>query len=161
MDHRRRPGSCKQKFTPEEDLRLRDIVDRWGSKDWVTVAKLMRDRTPRQCRERWTNYLNPAILNAPWTPDEDALLENKHRQFGSNWQVIAGFFPNRSKNNIKNRWNTKATRPSQPPPPSVAIPADNADMRTREPPTKTIFDGIVADPNKDDIVWGEMGTGFF
>ena len=46
---------------------LKKTVDNFGDKHWTTVAsnfnKLFRgkERTPKQCRERWKNYLDPAI----------------------------------------------------------------------------------------------------
>jgi hypothetical protein len=64
----------------------------------------MSPLTTRQCRERWTNYLNPTIGNIEWTPAEDQLLEEKYARIGAKWQVIAAEFPTRSKNNVKNRW---------------------------------------------------------
>lgn len=112
MDQKRRPGKFKNKFTPAEDALLIEIVERVGSDDWTEVARHMDGRNPRQCRERWNNYVNPAIAKVPWTIAEERLLEQKYKEFGSKWHLIAGYFPNRSKNNIKNHWVTyqKKTR---------------------------------------------------
>ena len=104
MEEKRKPGKFKNKFTPAEDALLLEVVDRFGCKDWSEVASHLQGRNARQCRERWNNYVNPAIAKLPWTPAEDRLLEQKFREFGTKWHSIAAFFPNRSKNSIKNHW---------------------------------------------------------
>jgi hypothetical protein len=65
----------------------------------------MPDRTARQCKERWINYLSPALNTAAWTPEEDRLLLEKQRDYGSKWAQIAKFFPNRTDGMVKNRFN--------------------------------------------------------
>ena len=94
----------KSKFTHEEDQMLRMLVYRFGSKDWQSISKMMGSRNPRQCRERWNNYLNPKLSQLPWSMEEDILLANKYAEFGSHWSKISKFFPNRSDNAIRNRW---------------------------------------------------------
>jgi hypothetical protein len=44
------PGLVKGHWTPEEDARLRDLVDK-GFRHWGAVASQMRHRTSKQCRE--------------------------------------------------------------------------------------------------------------
>lgn len=101
---------CRHKFSPEEDEKLRQIVQEQGSNNWRFVAELMPGRSARQCRDRWKNYLAPGIKNGPWTPEEDQLLEEKYRELGSQWSRIAKCFPNRTDINIKNRWATRGGR---------------------------------------------------
>lgn len=100
--HEKKP-SIKVKYTPAEDERLISIIEQIGTKDWLKVAKLMKTRNARQCRERWNNYLNPALINDPWTPEEDALLEEKFKEYGAGWNTIAKFFKGRSDNSLRNR----------------------------------------------------------
>ena len=113
MEEKRKPGKFKNKFTPAEDQLLLEVVDRVGSKDWSEVASHLQGRNARQCRERWNNYVNPAIAKLPWTPAEDRLLEQKFRELGTKWHSIASFFPNRSKNSIKNHWMTHQKKMSR------------------------------------------------
>jgi hypothetical protein len=94
----------KVKFTPEEDVHLLDLVDKHETTDWISISALMGDQNPRQCRERYKNYLNPKLCNRPWTPEEDALLENKVKQFGTKWNSIGRFFTRRSDISLRNRW---------------------------------------------------------
>lgn len=94
----------KVKFTEEEDQKLTRIVMQVGAKDWIKVSQLMETRNPRQCRERWNNYINPCLRTDPWTPEEDILLNQKFLEYGPKWNKISKFFKNRSDNNIRNRW---------------------------------------------------------
>ena len=118
-----RRSSVKLKFTAEEDARLTSLVTQYGTKDWVKISLYMQTRNPRQCRERWNNYVNPNLRTDPWTAEEDKLLEQKYEEFGARWNKISKFFTNRSDNSIRNRWMLIARRkrnsdtsPISPPP---------------------------------------------
>jgi hypothetical protein len=100
----------KWKFTPLEDIRLTEVVLRCGCQNWGDVARYMPGRNPRQCRERWMNYINPQLSHTPLTAEEDLLLEKKYNEIGSHWKLIASFFPGRSRNFIKNYWMAKHKR---------------------------------------------------
>jgi hypothetical protein len=91
-------------FTAAEDAQLLRIVDANHGQPWEVIASQMSGRTARQCRERYTNYLAPALRVADWTPAEDALLLEKVNELGSAWAVIRIHFNGRSENDIKNRW---------------------------------------------------------
>ena len=92
-------------FTPEEDDRLRELVEKHGENNWFHIASKMPKRDTRQCRERWFNYLSPKVINGTWTEEEDKFLAEKVSQFGRKWKAIEPFFPGRTDINIKNRWN--------------------------------------------------------
>jgi hypothetical protein len=64
----------------------------------------MPGRTARQCRDRWTNYLAPAISFEPWRPEEDSLIVHKVNEIGTKWATIAKFTHGRTGNALKNRW---------------------------------------------------------
>ena len=72
--------------------------------NWDRVAQQMGDRTARQVRERWVNYLSPTIRSDPWTDSEDQLLLDKINELGRAWSSIGHFFNGRSENDVKNRW---------------------------------------------------------
>ena len=96
----------RKNFTLEEDNRLRILVSQYGSKDWNLISEMMVSKNPRQCRERWNNYLNPILTTSPWTLEEDHMLVRKYGEYGPHWSKIAHHFVNRSENSIKNRWKT-------------------------------------------------------
>jgi hypothetical protein len=79
-------------------------VTEFGSDDWFLVAFLHGTRNPRQCRDRYQNYLCPALRSDPWTPEEDSLLMQKCAEYGTKWNKIAEFFHDRSDNALRNRW---------------------------------------------------------
>jgi hypothetical protein len=94
----------KMKFSPEEDALLLDLVAEHGAKDWMTISALMGNRNARQCRERYKSYLDRALSNTQWTAEEDRLLEDKVKEFGTRWNKVAAFFSNRSNMALRNRW---------------------------------------------------------
>lgn len=99
-------SNLRRKFTPKEDIQLKKLIEIYGPKKWDKIAQSMPGRTGRQCRDRFANYLDPSLVNGPWTEQEDILLEQKVYELGQHWNAIAKFFNGRSTNNIKNRWHT-------------------------------------------------------
>jgi hypothetical protein len=93
-------------FTRQEDVILEQLVERFGFSSWDVIAAQLPGRSSRQCRERWFTYLAPEINRTPWSTDEDALLFDLMQIHGTKWGAIAGFFCNRTQNNVKNRSNT-------------------------------------------------------
>ena len=94
----------KSKFERYEDEKLKRLVAKFGTDNWNAIAKKMKDRTVRQVRERWLNYLDPNLNTSEWTPEEDKLLYEKFDEIGRKWKIIASFFKNRTDINVKNRW---------------------------------------------------------
>jgi hypothetical protein len=95
----------KTKFTPQEDRDLMRVIQTVGTADWPLIARSIRGRNSRQCRERWLNYLSPDVGNGPWTSDEERLLLEKVAEYGQVWKRIATFFNSRTDINVKSRWN--------------------------------------------------------
>jgi hypothetical protein len=100
----------RQMFSAEEDARLKQLVSQHGSKDWKNIAKKMPNRSTRQCRERYKNYLSPELINLPWSASEDDLLRQKFDVFGPKWATIAHFFTGRSDVSLKNHWASLISR---------------------------------------------------
>ncbi|EAY22725.1 Myb-like DNA-binding domain containing protein [Trichomonas vaginalis G3] len=94
----------KQKFTDEDDQKLRNVIKELGTKNWSDIAAAMGNRNARQCKERWENYLSPSINNTPFTPEEDALLLEKQKEIGSKWVTMKNYFDRRTDAALKNRW---------------------------------------------------------
>ena len=98
------PKRKREKFLPEEDQRLRELVAIHGESSWDIVSKNMKNRNQRQCRERWKHYLSSSRPKAPWTNEEDELLYQKMTELGPKWTKIAKFFDGRTDIQVKTRW---------------------------------------------------------
>jgi hypothetical protein len=102
---------ARHMFSFEEDALLRQLVEQHGENDWKAIAQEMPNRSRRQCRERYRNYLAPELSNLPWSDAEDALLRDKVAEYGPKWAKISAFFKSRSDARIKNRWSSLCGRP--------------------------------------------------
>lgn len=102
---RKEPGLLtKRKFTAEEDQLVISMVREWGTNAWMTIAKAIPNRSPRQCRERWKHYLAPGLSNTPWDIREDCVLRRQYSMLGPKWAAMRDSLPGRSDVAIKNRW---------------------------------------------------------
>jgi hypothetical protein len=94
----------REKFFPEEDARLRRLVEQYGTTAWEAIAAELPGRNVRQCRERWKHYLSSARAKAPWSDTEDRLLFEKMQSLGPKWTRLATFFPGRTDIDVKSHW---------------------------------------------------------
>jgi hypothetical protein len=101
------------KFTPQEDFRLCHLVRDHGANNWRLIAQYMPGRNSRQCRERWLNYLNPELNVHPWTPAEDALLEEEYQQLRGRWMLLLPCLPCRTDGMIKNWFQLLQRKPKR------------------------------------------------
>lgn len=67
-------GVRKRPWTQLEDILLTKLVNKIGSQKWSEIAKRIKGREGKQCRERWHNHLNPLIRKDPWDEKEEWLL---------------------------------------------------------------------------------------
>jgi hypothetical protein len=112
-----------QPFSEEEDQKLIHLIELYGTKRWSLLSHHMQSRTAKQCRERWNYHLNPDLNRGPWTPQEDRIIADRHRELGNKWTKIAKFLPGRTDSSVKNRWNSqlKNRQPDLQPPPARVI----------------------------------------
>jgi len=95
---------AKKKFTSEEDEIIVNYVQKHGAKNWRFLTTILKNRTSRQIRERWVNYLDPNVSHGEWTKEEDELILELFNQNGTKWSVISKSFLNRTDVMIKNRF---------------------------------------------------------
>jgi hypothetical protein len=93
----------KAPFSPEEDLKLRELVQLHGPQAWTDIAAALPGRNTRQVRERWNLYLSPEIRNDPWTLEEESSLVRIYLTIGPRWAMISQHFPGHAPNSIKNK----------------------------------------------------------
>ena len=108
------PPPKKRLWEKREDQLLEQAMQpylsytrRWP---WARIAEGVPGRDGKQCRERWTNHLDPNLNDDPWMAAEDETLWVEQAQLGTKWTEIAGKLPGRSSIDVKNRFYTLSKR---------------------------------------------------
>jgi hypothetical protein len=68
------------RFTASEDARLREVVMQYGPDGWQTVAEHMPDRIARQCRDRWSQYLDPVPKSRPLSKEIEDIIKSGFKE---------------------------------------------------------------------------------
>lgn len=64
-----------EKWTREEDNKLKNTVEKLGEKNWKKIAnEIGSSKNEVQCLHRWKKVLLPGLVKGPWTAEEDAII---------------------------------------------------------------------------------------
>lgn len=102
------PRAPKNYWTNEEDLKLRQLATTEETDfSWSKVSMHFINRSAKQCRERWTEYLNPSLDHSDFSPEEDRIINSTQKEIGNAWRLIAEkLSPKvRSPSQVKTRWH--------------------------------------------------------
>lgn len=94
----------RMQFSKDEDKKIIFAVSYIGTRQWPMIAKFLKGRTAKQCRDRYMNYLKPGLSSFEWTQDEDNHLIELYSKFGPKWGSINKYFKNRNQLSLKNRF---------------------------------------------------------
>jgi pre-mRNA-splicing factor CDC5/CEF1 len=72
-----------------EDEILKAAIMKYGKNQWARVATLLNRKTPKQCKARWFEWLDPSIKKTDWTREEDEKLLHLAKILPTQWRTIA------------------------------------------------------------------------
>ena len=67
----------------------------------------IKNKSSKQCRERWVNSLCPNIIKGIWSEKEENLLFSTQLKIGNKWYELAKLLLGRNENDIKNHFYLK------------------------------------------------------
>ncbi|EFX05898.1 cell division control protein [Grosmannia clavigera kw1407] len=76
-------------WTNIEDEVLKAAISKYGLNQWARVSSLLARKTPKQCKARWNEYLDPSIRKIEWSKDEDEKLLHLAKLMPTQWRTIA------------------------------------------------------------------------
>jgi len=62
---------------------------KYGLNNWSRVASLLARKSPKQCKARWYEWLDPSVKKTEWTREEEEKLLHLAKLFPTQWRTIA------------------------------------------------------------------------
>ncbi len=72
-----------------EDEILKVAVMKYGKNQWARISSLLTRKTPKQCKARWYEWLDPSIRKVEWSKEEDEKLLHLAKLMPTQWRTIA------------------------------------------------------------------------
>ncbi|KAJ2718413.1 Pre-mRNA-splicing factor cef1 [Coemansia sp. Benny D115] len=72
-----------------EDEILKAAVMKYGKTQWARISSLLVRKTPKQCKARWYEWLDPSIKKTEWSKEEDEKLLHLAKLMPTQWRTIA------------------------------------------------------------------------
>jgi len=96
--------AVKMRYTPKgglwknsEDEVLKAAIQKYGQQNWARVASLLNQKTAKQAKARWYEYLDPSIKKtSEWSREEDEKLLSLAKFMPAQWKTIAPLVGNRT-----------------------------------------------------------------
>jgi myb proto-oncogene protein len=98
-----KPGIKKGHWSNEEDRTIAQYVVKYGRK-WSRIGKLMTNRTGKQIRDRYLNYIDRTTKRERFTSEEDDRIKELYIKYGTKWTKISKSLFGRTPEMIKNRF---------------------------------------------------------
>lgn len=142
----------RSKFTPEEDQKLIYIVSSSPDIKWSKVAELMKNKTSRQCRERYKNYLANGINQSPWSPEEDQVLLKAYSEIGPSWSHMTSLFKGRTCVNIKNHYAKIKNKVDKPEKTELQPKAKISNVDIERKANTSKIQNLISNSNQNNII---------
>jgi len=72
-----------------EDEVLKAAVSKYGKNQWARISSLLVRKSPKQCKARWYEWLDPSIKKTEWSKEEDEKLLHLAKLMPTQWRTIA------------------------------------------------------------------------
>ena len=102
-------GRKNSSFTPEEDSIIVKLKTQKTPLSWEEISKHTKNKTAKQCCDRYNQYLRMSKKRVPWTPEEDQILLRFVRENGHCWKKAESLL-SRDNVDIKKRWYNKLSK---------------------------------------------------
>jgi hypothetical protein len=97
-------GGSTDQWIEDEDIKLGNVLQTHGDKNWGAIAALVPSRVEKQCWTRWNYFLDLSIDR--WSERTEIAVRNAvQRNGGKKWTTIAALVPSRTKMQCNDRWN--------------------------------------------------------
>lgn len=76
-------------WTNVEDEILKVAVMKYGKNQWARISSLLVRKSPKQCKARWNEWLDPSIKKTEWSKEEEEKLLHLAKLMPTQWRTIA------------------------------------------------------------------------